>query len=94
MLRDHLRKLSELQVRKQYQIKFAALVILNDSEHVNRTSENIKQHIKTSTKDSRDLYELKQHKPWFDEERLRFLDQRKQVKCSGYRIQTKANYIV
>jgi hypothetical protein len=26
------------------------------------------------------LYELKQHKPWFDEGRLRFLDQRKKAK--------------
>jgi hypothetical protein len=36
--RLHIRKLSELEVTKQYQIKFSALEILNDSEHVNRTS--------------------------------------------------------
>jgi hypothetical protein len=29
--------------------------------------ENIKQNIKTSFKDSLGLYELKQHKTWFDE---------------------------
>jgi len=77
--RLHLRKLSELEVRKQYQIKFAALENVNDSQHINRTSENIKKHIKTSAKGSLGLYELKQHKPWFDEECLRFLDQRKQA---------------
>jgi len=53
---------------------------LNDSEHINRTLETIKQRIKTSAKDSLGLYELKQHKPWFDEECLRFLDLRKQAK--------------
>ena len=37
-------------------------------------------NIKTSTKDSLGLHGLKQHKPWSDEERLGFLDQRKQAK--------------
>jgi len=35
--------------------------------------------LKNSVKDSLGPYELKQHKPWFDEECLRFLDQTKQV---------------
>ena len=52
---------------------------LNDDEDVNRTWENIKENIKTSAKDSLGLHELKQHKPWFDEECLGFLDQRKRV---------------
>ena len=42
--------------------------------------ENIKENIKNSTKDSLGLQELKQHKPWFVEECLHFLDQRKQAK--------------
>jgi hypothetical protein len=42
--------------------------------------ENIKENIKTAAKNSLGLCELKQHKPWFDEEFLRFLDQRKQAK--------------
>jgi hypothetical protein len=33
------------------------------------------------------LYELKQHKPWFDEECLQFLNQ---MQCSSYMIQTIA----
>ena len=68
--RFNLRKLNKLEVRKQYQIeitnRFAALENLNDD--VNRTWENIKESIKTSAKDSLGLHELKQHKPWFDEE--------------------------
>ena len=41
---------------------------LNDSKDINRGWEDIKEHIKTPAKQSVGLYELKQHKPWFDEE--------------------------
>ena len=74
--RFNLRKLNELEVRKQYQTeitnRFAAL-------------ENIKENIKTSAK------ELKQHKPWFDEECLGFLDQRKQVKVQWIHDPSQSN---
>ena len=36
--------------------------------------------ILTSTQESLGLHELKQNKPWFDEECLGFLDQRKRAK--------------
>jgi len=82
--RFNLRKLNELEVRKQYQneisYRCAALENLNDSRDINRVWEDIKGNIKTSDKDSLGLYELKQQKPWFDEECLQFLDQRKQAK--------------
>jgi hypothetical protein len=39
-----------------------------------------KEKIKTLAKESLGLYELKQHKPWFDGECLGFLHQRKQAK--------------
>jgi hypothetical protein len=38
------------------------------------------QVIKTSAKERLGLHEMKQHKPWFDEEHLGILDQRKQAK--------------
>ena len=41
---------------------------------------NIKENIKTLTKESLGLYELKQHKSLFDEECLHFLDESKQTK--------------
>jgi hypothetical protein len=93
--RFNLRNVNKLEVTKQYQIKisktFAPLENLSDIEDINRAWENIKEIIKPSAKESLGLYELKQHKPWFDEECLRFLNQRKQaLKCSGYGIQTKA----
>ena len=40
----------------------------------------IKENIKTLAKESPGLYEMKQHKPWFEEECLGFSDQRKQAK--------------
>jgi len=78
------RKLSELQVRKEYQIKksntSAILENLSDSWDINRAWENIREDIETSDKKNLRLYEFKQHKPWFDEECLQFLDKRKLVK--------------
>jgi len=82
--RFNLRKLNELDVRKQYQIvianRFATLENLSGGEDINRAWENIKENIKTSAKDSLCLHELKQHKPWFDEEYLGVLTPRKQAK--------------
>jgi len=50
--RFNLRKLNELEVRKEYQIeiskKFVALENLNDSEDINGAWENIKENIQTS----------------------------------------------
>jgi len=69
--RLNLRNLKGLVVRKQYQIeitnRFAALENLSDSKNVNRGWENIKENIKISRK-RLSLFELKQHKPSFDEE--------------------------
>ena len=59
---------------------FAALGNTSDEGDINRVWENIKENIKTSAKESLGLHELKQHKPWFDEECLHFLDERKQAK--------------
>jgi hypothetical protein len=76
--RFNLRKLNELKVRKHYQIeitnRFSALENLSDDENINRVWEIIKGNVKTSAKESLGLQELKQHKPWFDEEFLGFLD--------------------
>jgi len=76
--------LNELEVRKQYQIEitnwFAALESLSDDKDIRRAWENIKENNKTSAKESLGLHELKQPKPWFDEECLGFLDQKKQAK--------------
>ena len=63
--RFNLRKLNELEVTKQFQIeitnRFAALENLRDDKDIDRAWENIKENIKTSTKESLGLQELKQH---------------------------------
>ena len=74
--RFNLRKLNELEFRKHYQIeisnKFSPLENLSDGDDINRAWKNIKEDIKTSVNKSLGLHELKQRKPWFDEESLRF----------------------
>ena len=91
--RFNLRKLNDLEFRKQYHVeitkRFSALEKLSDGENINRAWENVKENIKTSAKESLRLSELKQHKPWFNEECLDFLDQRKQAKMQLLQDQTK-----
>ena len=71
-----MRELNELEVRKHYQNEITerieAAEYLRYVEDINRTWENIKGYIKISTKQSIGLHELKQHKPWLDEERSDF----------------------
>ena len=59
-LKVNLRKLNELEVRKQYQIeisnRFAALENFNEGDDLNRAWENIKENIKTSATDSLGLH--------------------------------------
>ena len=69
--RFNLRKIRDLEFRTQYEMKFSnrflVLENLNDSGDINLAWKNIQQNIQTSAKDSLGIYELKQHKPWFDE---------------------------
>jgi hypothetical protein len=62
-----------------------------DGEDTNRDWENIKENIKTSVTDSLVLHELKQYKPWFDEECLGVLDQRKQAKMQWVQHPSQSN---
>ena len=95
MCKFNLQKLSKLEVGKEYQIKTsnrsAALENFNDSKDRNRDWENINENIRTSDKEILGLYELKQHKPRFNEECLRFLDERKQAKMHRLQDPTQSN---
>jgi hypothetical protein len=78
--RCNLRKINELEVRKQYDIesknRVSTLENLSDDKNINRAWESIKESIKTAAEEGLGLHESKQHKPWFDEECLGILDQR------------------
>jgi len=80
---------------KLYQIevsnRFAALENLSDSEDISRAWENIKENIRISAKENLGLYELKQHKPWFDEECLGFLDQMRYAKMQWLQDPNQSN---
>jgi len=93
--RFNLRKLNELEVRKQYRIKiwntFAALENLSDREDMNRASENNKKNMKIKATGSLGLYELKQYKPRLEEDCLRFLDRRKQAKMQWLQDPNQSN---
>ena len=93
--RFNLRRLKDLEVKKQYQIEItnrsAALGNISDDGDVNRACENIKENIKTSAEESLGLRELTQHKPWFDEECLNFLDKRKQAKLQWVQDPSQSN---
>jgi hypothetical protein len=52
---------------------------------------NIKENVKISAKGCIGLYEVEQHKPWFDEECLGLLYQRKQAKMQWLQDPNKSN---
>jgi hypothetical protein len=64
---------------------------LSDGEDINRTRENVIEHIKPSAKWNLGLFELKQQKLWFDEEYLQFLDQRQQAKMQWLQVPNRNN---
>ena len=64
---------------------------LSDREDMNRASENNKKNIKINATGSLGLYKLKQHKPRFEEECLRFLDYRKQAKMQWLQDPNQSN---
>ena len=64
---------------------------LSDGEDINRAWENIKEDNKTPAKESLGPHKLKQHKPWFDEECLGFLNQRKQAKMQWLQDSSQSN---
>jgi hypothetical protein len=93
--RFNLGKLNNLEAKKQYQIeitnRFAALEHLDNDGDINRARENVKESIQTSARNSLRLHESKQHKPWFDEKCLGFLDRRKQPKMQWMQVPSQSN---
>jgi hypothetical protein len=65
------KKLNKEQGKEKYRVevsnRFAALEDLDAEVKINSASETIRENIKISAKESPGYYELKKHKPWFDE---------------------------
>jgi hypothetical protein len=62
--------------------------VLDAEVENNNASETIREY-KHLSQESLGYYELKKHKPWFEERCSELFDQRKQAKLSAYRIQAK-----
>jgi hypothetical protein len=81
--RFNLNKLNEEEVKEQDQVtiknRFSALENLEDNGN-NKAWDAIRENIKISAKECICHCEAKHHKPWFDEECLKLVDQRKQAK--------------
>jgi hypothetical protein len=72
MERFNLKKLNEVEVEEEYRVevsnRFAALVDLDAEVEINTIWETIRENLKISAKENLGYYELKQHKPWLDQE--------------------------
>jgi hypothetical protein len=67
----NLNKLNEVEDKEKYRDevsnRFAGLEDLDAEVEINTISEEVRENIKISAKEILGYYELKHHKPWFDE---------------------------
>jgi hypothetical protein len=71
MERFNLKKLNDVGGKEQFRVevsnRFAALEDLDAEVEINSAWETMRENIKISAKESQGYFELKKHKPWFDE---------------------------
>jgi hypothetical protein len=93
MERFNLKNLNEVEVKERHHVqisnRFTKLENLNTEVDINRAWGTIRENINISAKEILSYYELKKHKPWFDEGCSKLLQQRNKRNCSSYRIQVK-----
>jgi hypothetical protein len=84
MDRFNFKKLNEVEGKEQSRVevsnRFAALRDLDKELEINSAWEMIRENINISAKESLGYFELKNHKPWFDEACSELVDERKQAK--------------
>jgi hypothetical protein len=82
--RFNLKKLNEVGGKEKYSVEisdmFAVLEDFDAEVEINTIWEMIRENMKIPAKESLGYYELKKHKPVFDERCSKLLDQRKQAK--------------
>jgi hypothetical protein len=69
------------------------LVNLGTELEINSAWEVIRENIKISAKESLGYYELRKHKPWFDEGCSKLLGQRKQAKLQWLQDPSEVNWV-
>jgi hypothetical protein len=93
--RFYVKKLNEGDVKEQYHATsrnmFAALENLEDSGDINRAWDNIRENIKISAQEGLGYREPKHSKPWFDKERSKLADRRKQAKLQWLQDSSEVN---
>jgi hypothetical protein len=86
----NLKKLKGVQSKEQYRVKasnrFAALEDLDADTEINSVWETIRENVKISAKESLGYFELKKHKPLFDEGCSKLLNQRKRAKLQWLQV--------
>jgi hypothetical protein len=83
MERFNLKKLNDVEGKEQFRVevsnRFAGLEYLDAEAEINSAWESIRENIQISAKESLGCFELKKHKPWYDEGCSKLLGQRKQA---------------
>jgi hypothetical protein len=89
------RELNRVELKEENLVemsdKFAALKNIYDDVNINGAWETIRENIKISAKESLGCYELKKHKPSFDEGCSEQSDQRKQAKLKWLQDPSQTN---
>jgi hypothetical protein len=84
MERFNIKKLIKVEAKEQYHvwvsIMFSAMEDMHTEVEINSASETIRENIQISAIESLGYYELRKHKPWFDEGCSKLLHQRKHSK--------------
>jgi hypothetical protein len=78
------KKLNDVEGKEQYNVevsnRFASLEDLDAEVKINSAWETSRENIKISVEESLGCYELRKHKPWFDEGCSKLLDKKKVAK--------------
>jgi hypothetical protein len=95
MERFNLKKLNDVEGKEQFCVevtnRFAAVEDLATEVEINSAWDTIRENIKISAKESLGCFELKKHKPWFDEGCSKLLDQWKQAKLQRLQYPRRIN---
>jgi hypothetical protein len=98
MERFNLKKLNGLEDKEQFHVevsnRFEALEDLDTEVKINSAWKMIRENIQISGKESLGYFELKKHKPWFDEVCSKLLQKPKQAKLQWLHNPSKQTRII